>query len=226
MTAKKQAVAKDPSLARLTDEDVIARVLAGEIELFELIIRRYNQRLFRVTLSVLKDEADAEDAMQEAYVAAFGNLSRFRGEAKFSTWLTKIAVYEALARLKKRRGGMSVIDVEESIMTDESGTPASPEKTVFAGELRGVLERDLMTLPNGLRAAYVLRDVEAMSTAEAAACLDITEDALKMRLSRARSLLRTRITDELGSAAADLFTYQAPRCDRMVAAVFARITSR
>ncbi len=102
----------------------------------------------------------------------------------------------------------------------------SPERAAFSGELRVVLERALESLPEGLRAAYVLRDVEAMSTAEAAACLAIGEDALKMRLSRARSLLRTRITEELGSAAADLFAFHAPRCDRMVAVVMAVIDPR
>ncbi len=209
---------------QLDDATVVSRVLAGEVALFELIIRRYNQRLFRVTRSILKDDAEAEDAMQDAYVNAFAKLATFRGEAKLSTWLTRIALYEALGRLKKRRGGMSIIDDEESIMADES--PSSPEHDAFTGELRALLERAVDGLPAGLRAAYVLRDVEAMSTAEAAACLEIGEDALKMRLSRARSLLRTTISDELGSATADLFGFQAPRCDRMVAAVMAVIAPR
>jgi RNA polymerase sigma-70 factor (ECF subfamily) len=223
MNAKNQP-SRLPDAGQLDDDTVVARVLAGEVALFELIIRRYNQRLFRITRSVLKDDAEAEDAMQDVYVNAFGKLATFRGEAKLSTWLTRIALYEALGRLKKRRGGMSIIDDEESIMADES--QSSPEQNAFTGELRTLLERAVDALPSGLRAAYVLRDVEAMSTAEAAACLEIGEDALKMRLSRARSLLRAHISEELGSAAADLFGFQAPRCDRMVAAVMAVIAPR
>jgi RNA polymerase sigma-70 factor (ECF subfamily) len=201
----------------LDDTAVITRVLAGEVALFELIIRRYNQRLFRVARAIVKDDSDAEDVMQEAYVKAYSKLATFRGEAKFSTWLTKIAVYEALGRARKR-GDLSIVD-EESMMADAP----SPEHVAFSSELRGLLEQALQTLPSGLRVAYMLREVEGLSGAEAAACLAVSEDALKMRLSRAKAMLRAIMHEKLDSAVADVFTFHAPRCDRMVELVFARI---
>jgi RNA polymerase sigma-70 factor (ECF subfamily) len=197
----------------LDDTAVISRVLGGERALFEVIIRRYNQRLFRVARSIVRDDSDAEDVMQEAYVKAYSKLASFRGESKFSTWLTKIAVYEALARAR-RRGDLSLVD-EESMMADDP----SPERAAYSSELRGFLEQALQTMPSGLRVAYVMREIEGMSGAEAAACLEISEDALKMRLSRARALLR----EKLQSATAEVFVFEAPRCDRMVELVLARI---
>jgi len=207
------------------DEELVERVRAGEIELFSVLIRRYNQRLFRITRSILKDDAEAEDAMQEAYVAAYTKLAGFRGEAKFSTWLTKIAVHAALARSRRRgRGGDLTVaaHAEESRMAENH---TSPERAAFGSELRAVIERALMKLPSGLRAAYMMRDVEGMSTAEAAEALETTEDALKMRLSRARALLRAELLNEADVAAGDLFSFEAPRCDRMVARVMDRIAA-
>jgi RNA polymerase sigma-70 factor (ECF subfamily) len=203
--------------AGLPDEEVIRRVLGGETSLFELIVRRYNQRLYRAARAILKDEADTEDAVQEAYVRAFVKLDQFAGEAKFSTWLTKIAVYEALGRLRRRqRQGEMPVD-----MTARD----DPERTAYGMELHAAIERALDRLPPLYRSVFVLREVEELSGAETAECLGIAEAVVKTRLHRARSLLRARLERAAGAAVRRAFSYGERRCDRMTAEVMARIAA-
>lgn len=208
------------------DEEVVRRIRAGETHLFELVMRRYNQRLYRIARSIVKNDHEAEDVMQEAYVQAYAHLSQFNGSAKFSTWLTKIAVHEALARLRRNRRFTDldlVIDSDSSPRGAMSSPSQTPEQRVVALELRALLEASIDALPSALRAAYVLRDIEGLSTAEAAACLDISEDALKTRLSRARAALREELCARAAGAAGDVFAFHDRRCDRVVAAVLERI---
>ena len=184
-------------------------------------MRRYNQRLFRVSRAIVRDDAEAEDVMQQAYVNAYVHLHQFEDRAKFSTWLTRIAVYEALARVR-RRGRQGEVDMGEGDMEPRSRTP-DPEHEAFASEIRRVLECSLDALPAIYRSAFMLRDVEGLSTAEAAECLSVTEDTVKTRVHRARILLREQLLERAGLAAGNAFPFLAPRCDRVVAAVLAHL---
>lgn len=209
----------------LTDEQVVERVRAGETALYEILMRRHNQRVYRAARSVVHDESEAEDVMQEAYVRAFRNLGQFQGRARFSTWLTRIAVHEALAR--KRRNARFV-----SMDSDSPEMPAmipnavdrdSPDVYTERRELGALLARAVDGLPENLRLVYVMRDVEGLSTGEAAAVLDLSEANVKVRLHRARRSLRRALEGALDESSRDLFTFHLRRCDRIVAAVLARI---
>jgi RNA polymerase sigma-70 factor (ECF subfamily) len=206
-------------LTTATDEDIVARVLGGETALFELLMRRHNQRLYRVARGIVGDDAEAEDVTQEAYVRAFQHLGQFAGRAKFSTWLTRIAVHEASAR-RRRRGRQ--IDVQES-MPALASPAAGPEQRAADQELGRAIEAAMDALPAVYGAVFMLREVEGLSTAETAACLEINEETVKTRLHRARLLLRNHITARVGAAARESFQFAGARCDRTVAAVMARI---
>jgi RNA polymerase sigma-70 factor (ECF subfamily) len=199
----------------LSDEDIVARVLSGEVPLFELLVRRHNQRLYRATKAILKDEAEAEDAMQEAYVRAFVKLDQFAGDAKFSTWLTKIAVYEALGRLRRRKRQEEIRDAMKS--------HDNPERTVQDLQVRAAIEDAVERLSPIYRAVFVLREVEELSGSETAECLGITEETVKTRLHRARVLLRHRLERIIGGALGRSFSYGGRRCDAMATAVMTRI---
>ena len=199
----------------LPDEEIVRRVLEGETSLFELLIRRYNQRLYRATRAILKDEVEAEDAMQEAYVRAFVNLDQFAGEAKISTWLTKIAVYEALGRLRRRK---RMDEMPEILSSGES-----PERAAYGRELQTAIESAVDALPPLYRSVFVLREIEEMSGAEAADCLGITEETVKTRLHRARRLLRHRLERSIGAAMDSAFAFGSRRCDRITEAAMDRI---
>ena len=212
----------------MSDEQVVARVLAGETALFEILMRRYNQRLFRVSRSILGNDAEAEDVTQDAYVRAYTHLDQFEGRAKFSTWLTKIAVHEAMARLRSRQRLVEIDAASESMevgMNLESKTP-SPEQEVLNRTMRIVLEGAVVRLPETYRSVFMLREVEGLTTSEAAECLDLSEEAVKVRLHRARSMMRKYIYAETGAASVGAFQFLGARCDRMVSAVMERIRAQ
>ena len=208
----------------LDDEEIVARVLAGEKALFEILMRRHNQRLYRVALAVLGDDGEAEDVMQDAYVRAYTHLAQFAGAARFSTWLTRIAVYEALARARRRRRV-----VEMDAMSDPSkeklttSTERDPEARAIERDLRAVLEEGIRALPDLYRPVVLLRDVEGLTTAETADCLGLTEPAVKVRLHRGRALLRRDLDCRARGALANTFPFHLSRCDRVVSAVLRRI---
>ena len=210
----------------ISDEEVVRRVQAGETGLFEIVMRRYNQRLYRVARAILRDDAEAEDVTQQAYVNAYRHLDQFAGRALFSTWLTKIAAHEALARAR-RRGRFdeqeAVRDWDGETMEALKSVGPDPERQAFAGELRRLIESAIEALPEHYRAVFVMREVEGMSTAESATCLDITEETAKTRLHRARILLREALYERAGIESAGAFSFEAPRCDRVVASVFEQI---
>jgi RNA polymerase sigma-70 factor (ECF subfamily) len=208
--------------AALSDEEIVCRVRSGETALYEILMRRYNARLYRVARSILRDEAAAEDVMQEAYVRAFQHLASFEGTAKFSTWLTKIAVYEALGRLRRRGKN---IDIESIFRTDSAmSNRRDPERQAYDQELRVVMERAIDSLPEGYRSVFVLRIVECLSVAETAGCLDIGEETVKTRLHRARALLRRDLQQRAGIVAMDAYPFHLSRCQRVVDAVLHRLT--
>jgi len=216
------------SLAQLeheqTDEEVIREVLAGNTGMFELLMRRYNERVYRAARAIVRAEQDAEDMMQQAYVNAFTHLDQFIGSARFSTWLTRIAINESLARVR-RQGRYEACDFEHAFVEPLTPRPASedPERHAFTREMRSLLEWAIDALPDGLREVFMLRDVEGLNTAEAADCLGVSDDVVKTRLSRARGALRRLLFERTGATAPDAFRFHRPRCDRVVSSVLARL---
>ena len=206
------------------DAEVIAQVLQGNTAMFELLMRRYNERVYRAARAIVRDEQEAEDVMQQAYVNAFTHLHQFNGASQFSTWLTRIAVNEALARVR-RQGRYEALDDERSsvepLMRDHA---ADPERQAFTGELRDLLEWAIDTLSDGMREVFVLRDVEGLSTSEVSECLGVSEDVVKTRLSRGRAALRRLMLERTGVTTPDAFRFERPRCDRVVAQVLARLS--
>jgi RNA polymerase sigma-70 factor, ECF subfamily len=210
----------------LADDEIVARILAGETALFELIMRRHNQRLYRAARGILRNESEAEDVMQDAYVRAYIHLKQFAGKAKFSTWLTRIAVHEALARLRDRSRYDEpgpVFENSEDPMERLISTESTPEEHLQTRELGDVLEEAIETLPEGFRAVFMLRAVDEMSTSEAAECLDLSEENVKVRLHRARALLKEHVAQRLEGSAPQAFPFEDVRCDRVVANVFEKI---
>lgn len=199
----------------LSDEEIVKRVLEGDTAVFELIIRRYNQRLFRATRAILRNDSEAEDVMQDAYVRAFVHLHQFAGEAKFSTWLTKIAVYEALGRLRRAK--------RQEELSEAMNSSDNPERVAYGHELRSAIESAVDALPPLYRTVFVLREVEELSVAETADCLGISEENVKTRSHRARLLLQSRLEGALGAAAREAFSFMGYRCDRMTSSVMERI---
>jgi RNA polymerase sigma-70 factor (ECF subfamily) len=212
--------------AEQSDGEIVGQILAGNTALFELLMRRYNERLYRAARAITRDDREAEDVMQQAYVNAYANLRQFKGEAQFATWLTRITVNEALARVR-RRGKYEPFDDEvERVEAFRHETPAAdPERQAFTGELRELLEWAIDTLPDGAREVFVLREVEGLSTAETAQSLGVSEDAVKTRLSRARLALRRSLLERAGATATDAFRFYRPRCDVVVAEVLARVAA-
>jgi RNA polymerase sigma-70 factor (ECF subfamily) len=209
-----------------TDEHVVERVLAGETALYEIIMRRYNQRLYRVVISILRDRDEAEDVLQDAYVRAYQHLSQFEGRASFSTWLTRIAVHEALARLRSRSRMLQLGTEtdEEDIPVDSMPASVDPEETTSRAELARLLEHSLMNLPEQYRTVLMLRDVEELSTSETAEALGLTEENVKVRLHRGRSLLRRDLLERVGTTAREAFPFMGQRCDRVVHRVFVSLS--
>jgi RNA polymerase sigma-70 factor (ECF subfamily) len=212
----------------LSDEAVARRVLAGERELFELLMRRYNRRLYRVARAVVMNDAEAEDVLQEAWLSAFEHLGQFDGRARLATWLAKIALHAALAR--RRRAGrfqpLAALDDDtrpEELLPDAG---ADPERRAASSELGQLLAEELAQLSETTRAVFVLRSVEELSTAETAAALGLAEGAVKVRLHRARERLRGALDRRFDRAARELWGFLGERCDRTVAIVLGEIGAR
>lgn len=206
----------------LTDADIVARIVAGEAALFELILRRYNQRIYRTVRGIVRDESEAEDVMQQAYVNAFANLGQFAGRASLATWLTRIAINEALARVRPR--GLRIApDVSEDAMDLIEETSPDPEQQAVTSQLSRFVEAEIAALPERYRCVIMLREVEGLSTSETAECLGIAEDAVKTRLHRARAALRENLDRRAGLTFDRLFTFGQARCDVLVATVMARL---
>jgi RNA polymerase sigma-70 factor (ECF subfamily) len=206
----------------LSDEQIVERVLAGETALYEVVMRRYNTRLYRVARAILKNDGEAEDVMQDAYVRAFQHLRQFEGRAKFSTWLTRIAVHEALARVHKAKRIEEWDDMDETKQNRIGAAQirSNPESEAASVELSGILEQAIGSLPENYRAVVMMRDVEELSTSETAECLFITEDNVKIRLHRAHGLLRKELYAKAKISTTEAFPFHAARCDRVVSAVF------
>jgi len=213
------------------DHALVARIVAGDSAAFETVMRRHNGALFRTARAILRDDADAEDALQEAYLAAYRNLGAFRGDARLSTWLTRIVINQALGRLRARRRD-NVVELHDDVAEvagqeageamDESAA-SSPETGAMRAQLRRLLEREIDLLPLAFRTAFMLREVEEMPIEEVAECLAIPAATVRTRVFRARAMLRAALAEELDLATGEVFAFAGARCDRIVAAVLGRL---
>ena len=214
-----------------TDDGALARrVLAGDGAAFELLMRRHNRRLYRLARSMLRNAADAEDALQEAYLSAFKSMAGFRGDSSLATWLSRLVVNECLARMRRQARRDNILrivspdqETEEKALAMPHADTERPDAALARAELRALLESRLDELPEAFRTVFVLRCVEELSVEETAECLNIPEATVRTRLFRARSMLRESIAQDLDLAERDVFSFDGLRCDRIVARVLPRL---
>jgi len=204
--------ARSSKPAEGTDAELAARAAKGETRAFEALMRRHNRTLFRTARAILRDDAEAEDALQEAYIQAYRSLASFRAEAKLTTWLARIVANEALMRLR------------EQVMDNDIDN--APQASMERSEMRRLLEAQIDALPEAYRAVFVLRAVEELSVEETAAVLDLAPPTVRTRLFRARSLLREALAQKIDVACEDAFSFAGERCDRVVARVLARLNPK
>lgn len=215
----------------LVDDQLVEMAQAGESGVFREIMQRHNRRLYRVARGILGEDSEAEDVVQETYIRAFKGIAGFRGDAGLATWLTRIAINEALGRKRKRR---PTIDASNLDWIDEQGETrvlifpgahagADPEADASRAEVRRLLEQAIDDLPESFRIVFVLREIEQMSVGETASQLDILPETVKTRLHRARRLLREALQEKLGAVLRDAYAFDGKRCERMTEAVLARM---
>lgn len=226
-------VAKKEAVEELPDSAIVARVSAGDNHAFTLLMRRYNQALYRTARSILRDDVEAEDVLQDAYILAYRGMNKFRGDARLSTWLTRIVINEAVARLRKATRRAEVIrldcDMEpdsDSMEANTSGAASEPaEGTAMRAEARRLLEAKVDALPEVFRTVFVLRALEEMTVEEVAVALDIPEATVRTRYYRARCCLREALSREIDFAFEEAFRFAGERCDRIVAGVIRRLAN-
>jgi RNA polymerase sigma-70 factor (ECF subfamily) len=224
----------EPSVQPAPEDDasLAARIAGHDQRAFEALMRRYNTKLFRVARAILRDDAEAEDALQDAYLDAYRHISDFRGGSSLATWLTRIVVNHALMRLRKQRRDRVVVSIAgddpracpESELPDER--TETPADAALRSEVRRLLERRIDDLPLSFRTVFVMREVEEMTVEETADALGIPSSTVRTRLFRARALLRGALARDVDDATIDVFGFAGERCDRIVARVFARLTTR
>lgn len=213
----------------LTDAELASRAARGDKSAFEVIMRRHNRLLFRTARSILKSDAETEDALQEAYLCAWRALDGFRADAKLSTWLVRIVINEALGRLRRRRA--QVIPLDPTVDTADAQTEDSvedsldrrPDHVAMRSEVRLLIEARIDALPEAFRTVFVLRAVQELSVEETSAALDIPEATVRTRYFRARGLLREGLARDLDMSLGDAFSFDGARCDRIVAGVLAKL---
>ena len=224
-------IAKKITYEKMDDNGLVELARSGDAAVFRTIMQRHNRRLYRVARGILGDDADAEDVVQEAYVKAFENLARFRGDSSLATWLTRIAINEALGRKRKRR---PIMDLSKLDMLDEQGevrvlifpgvrVDSNPEADANRAEIRRLLECAVDGLPEAFRIVFVMREIEQMNVEETASQLEIPPETVKTRLHRARRLLREALQGKLGLALQDTYAFDGERCERMTQTVLRRM---
>lgn len=211
-----------------SDDELAARVSGGDRAAFEAIMRRHNRRLYRTARAILNDDAEAEEALQDGYLTAYRHIGEFRGDAKFSTWLTRILINEALQRRRRNRRHDVVVPFagrepdEEPMTTTADAEAETPEHAALRADMRRLLEREIDGLPVAFRTVFILREVEDMSVEETAECLDLPAATVRSRLFRAKAQLREALAREVDVATAGAFDFAGARCERIVAGVLAR----
>jgi RNA polymerase sigma-70 factor (ECF subfamily) len=225
--AMEPQLSSNPALA--ADCELVRRAAARDEAAFRIIMGRHNQRLYRIARSILRNDSEAEDAVQEAYLHAFMNLNRFRAESSLGTWLSRITINEALGRLRKER---LVVDVnreepnrhEADMMAfPHSAAAEDPERTMAQREILKLVEQAADDLPEGFRTVLVIRVVEGMSTEETATLLDLQPETVKTRLHRARQLIRNRLDAQIGPLLMEAFPFAGRRCERLTNFVLKRL---
>lgn len=211
-----------PSRVEHDDAALVARVRGGDLDALEPLMRRYNQRLFRIARSILRDDSEAMDVVQETYVTAWYELHRFKGSGSFSAWLSCIARNDALSRLKKAQRMAYIIDDPEQTVDFES-REAAPVDVLANAQLRSLLEAAIDKLPVNYRCVYVMRAIQQLSTEETAASLAISEDLVKTRFMRARRAMQKHLEVHLRAAELEVFEFAGHRCDAIVRGVLARL---
>lgn len=219
-----------PVSEKTTDAELVSRATNGDDLAFEAIMRRHNRLLFRTARSILKSDSETEDALQEAYLRAWRALGSFRADAKLSTWLVRIVVNEALGRLRRRHA--QVIPLDAAMNSTEPETQAwlqenpdlQPDRIAMRAEIRQLMEARIDMLPDAFRSVFMLRAVEDLSVEEVSQALEIPEATVRTRFFRARGLLREGLSRDVDMAINDAFSFDGERCDRIVAAVLARVT--
>jgi RNA polymerase sigma-70 factor (ECF subfamily) len=215
-----------------TEAELAVRFRRGDTAAFRTLMQRYNQRLFRMARGVLGDSADAEDAVQEAYVLAFTHIDQFREAASLVTWLSRIVLNEAFRRLRQRKDMTALDDNDDSsgqariaqvLPFPGAQGPSTPEEDAARAEIRRVLERAIDNLPDMFRVVFVLREIEQMSVEETATCLAIQTDTVKTRLHRARRLLGRSLRQQLSPNLTGVFPFAGERCSRIVTRVLERL---
>ena len=207
---------------RNSDQELIARILEGEKECYTQIVRRYNARLFRVGLGIMANETDVEEAMQVAYINAYENLAKFQFKSSFSTWLTRIMINECLLRLRKKKTDFQLNDphmLQE--LNHQQQEPRTPVSAALNAELKKILDESVRKLPDIYRVVFVMREIEQMSVGETQECLEISESNVKIRLNRAKAMLRESLSRYYQKD--DLLHFHLSRCDRMVEAVWQKL---
>lgn len=213
------------------DAELARRITQRDERAFEELMRRHNRMLYRIARSILNDDAEAEDALQETYLAAYRGIGSFRGGSRIGTWLARIVINEAYARLRKQKRAGIVVpfdalergehDAKEAAMAD--ATTVLPETAALRSELRRLLERKIDELPTQFRTVFILREVEELSVEDTAECLDMPAATVRTRAFRARALLRESLAREIDVATVDAFAFAGERCDRIVATVLGRL---
>jgi RNA polymerase sigma-70 factor, ECF subfamily len=222
--------AQEAFSARTDNSELVSLAAAGNARAFELIMRRHNRLLFRTARSILKDDTETEDALQESYLSAWRGLAKFRADATLATWLVRIVVNESLGRLRRRGAQVipldAAVDSDEAAMDDTTEQDASeqPERQAIRAQMRKMIEARIDTLPDAFRTVFMLRAVEELSVEEVAAALDIPEATVRTRFFRARGLLREGLSRDVDFAIDDAFSFAGARCDRIVAHVMHCIT--
>ena len=212
-----------------SDAELVSLAIAGNDQAFAQIMRRYNRLLFRTARSILRNDDDTQDALQEAYLSAWRALASFRSDARLSTWLVRIVVNEALGRL--RRDGAQIVPLSAVVDTDgetlempmQANPDDQPERSAMRMQVRQQIEARIDTLPEAFRTVFMLRGVEELSVEEVAAALDIPEATVRSRFFRARGILREGLSRDIDMAICDAFSFAGARCDRIVAGVLAKI---
>jgi RNA polymerase sigma-70 factor, ECF subfamily len=217
--------------AARSEDDLVARARERDEFAIRTLIQRHNQRLYRIARGILRDDAEAEDAMQEGYLKAFSHLDDFEGNAAIGTWLCRIVINEALSRLRQRRPTVEWNSMEDAgmlsaeIIRFSTETRPDPERAAAQRQIRGLLEQAIDRLPDNFRIVLIARVVEEMSVQETATMLGIRPETVKTRLHRARLALRRTIEAQIGPAATEVFPFEDPRCRRTADIVIAKLAS-
>ena len=233
MKSSREALTIDATPATTTandDADLVRRIGCRDQRAFESLMRQYNSRLFRVARAILKDDADAEDAVQDGYIEAYRHIDGFRGASSLGTWLTRIVINQALMRLRKQKRDRVVVpfaapesapELPDLDVADDRAE--SPPAAAMRAEVRRILERKIDRLPLAFRTVFIMREVEDLSVEQTADLLEIPSATVRTRLFRARALLRASLSEDFDRAAMDVFGFAGDRCDRIVASVLASV---